>query len=103
MANVWSQDPEKQAAALRDYAIEFATFVTRFIEMEKIPPPKRVGDKEFGGVSLLAWSQGTALLLSFLSHIPFYDTHANVLLERYIRTVMIVGACDTPLSSDTGH
>lgn len=90
-ANVWSPEPEKQAAAIRKQALEHATFIVKFIEAEKIAPPKRVAGKDVGGVTFLAWSQGNMYLMSFLSNISQLDPSTNAVLERYLRTTIIYG------------
>ncbi|KAI0775346.1 hypothetical protein BC629DRAFT_1290877 [Irpex lacteus] len=73
IANVWSMNPDRQATALRDQAIELARFMTRFIEAENLPAPKYINGAEVGGVSFLAWSQGNGPLLSFLANISRLD------------------------------
>ena len=92
MANVWSPEPERQAVALREQALELAIFITRFIELEDIPPPM-LGDKgkEVGGIACLAWSQGCGPLLSLLSNISQMSIHVNSLLECYVRAVILYG------------
>jgi hypothetical protein len=91
MANVYSQEPERQAAYLRDQAIELATFMARFIEAENIPAPKRLGERDVGGVSLVTWSQGNGHMLSLLSNISNLDSQTSSLLGQYLRTVFMYG------------
>ncbi|KAI0089050.1 hypothetical protein BDY19DRAFT_122499 [Irpex rosettiformis] len=89
IANVWSSDPNRQANALREQAVELAVFMARFIDGENIPAPKRVNGQEVGGVSFLAWSQGNGPLLSLLANISQLDNRTNAVLERYMRTVFV--------------
>jgi hypothetical protein len=79
---------------IREQALEIATFLVRFIEAEGISPPKRIApgsDKEVGGISLVAWSQSNAFLLSLLSNISLLDAYTDALLERYLRVVFMYG------------
>jgi hypothetical protein len=94
LANLRSQEPETQAMVIREQALEIATFLVRFIEAEGISPPKRIApgsDKEVGGISLVAWSQSNAFLLSLLSNISLLDAYTDALLERYLRVVFMYG------------
>jgi hypothetical protein len=91
MANIWSNDPVAQATALREEAMQLATFIARFIQAENIPPPQLVDEKEIGGASLLVWSAGNGHLFSLLSNISRLDRHTDALLEQYLRTAIIYG------------
>lgn len=92
LANVLSSEPERQVAVLRDWGLEFATFVARFIEKENIPAPRCVnGDKTVGGISIMGWSQGVAPLLAILANIDAMNASTSAVLEQYLRTVFIHG------------
>lgn len=91
MTNLWSQEPDKQAAAIRDQGFELATFIARFIEGKSIPAPRIVGGKMVGGISLLAWSQGNGPLMSLLANIPRLDVDMSALLGQYMRVVFMYG------------
>ena len=91
MTNLWSQEPDKQAAAVRDQGFELATFVARFIEEKSIPAPRNAGGKMVGGISLLAWSQGNGPLMSLLANILRLGVHTSALLGRYMRVVFMYG------------
>ena len=91
ISNVWSTQPDRQATALREQAVEIAVFMARFIEAENLPAPQQINGQNVGGVSFLAWSQGNGPLLSLLASISQLDEGTNATLERYIRTVFIYG------------
>jgi hypothetical protein len=91
LANLSSNDPERQSASVRDQALELATFIARFIETEHIPAPKCIDGKTVGGISILGWSQGNVLLFGLLAHASALDSHTNSLLERYMRTPIVYG------------
>jgi hypothetical protein len=102
LVNLRSQEPDTQAGVIREQALEIATFLVRFIEAEGIPAPKCIAsgsDKEVGGISLVAWSQGNAFLLSLLSNIALLDARTDALLERYLRVVFMYGEAQSLLSS----
>ena len=91
ISNVWSTQPDRQATALRNQAIEIAVFMARFIEAENLPTPQRINGQDLGGASFIAWSQGNGPLLSLLANISQLDEGTNAVLEHYIRTVFIYG------------
>ncbi|KAH9916233.1 hypothetical protein B0H21DRAFT_770763 [Amylocystis lapponica] len=57
----------------------------------------RISNVITGGVSLLGWSHGVAVLLSFLAHADKISVQSRMLLEAYLRTCILHDPPDNTL------
>jgi hypothetical protein len=86
------QNPDSALCAVRNLGHEFALFLKVFASENNIPRVRAgsLGAKK-GGISIVAWSLGTATLMSMIAHFETYDEVMKTFLASYIRTVIIYG------------
>lgn len=89
-------DAGSQASFTRDRGLEIAAFLEWFIRKENIPKKTpsldRIdGDQIAGGLSLLGWSSGNCITLSFLAHADVLSKESQDSLNTYLRAFVIYG------------
>lgn len=96
-----SGSDEQKAAFLKARGVEVATFVTRFVERNKLPPVSP--DRKTGGFALLGWSLGNAIALSAVANVDSLPPAAQTLWASGMRSLILHGTCLSrryaPLSS----
>ncbi|KAH9841897.1 uncharacterized protein C8Q71DRAFT_794695 [Rhodofomes roseus] len=101
-----SPDPATQGLALQARGLEFAEFIRRFIEMERIPPitvsqgPTGV---RRGGFSLLGWSSGNCQTIPLLAYAHLVPNATRRLFDAYFRSfvmydISLPATGETPIS-----
>ncbi|THH31901.1 hypothetical protein EUX98_g2267 [Antrodiella citrinella] len=91
-------DKEAQVAFMKCRGLELASFLAWFSQHEHIPPMQEVGGKRVGGLCLVVWSGANAFGLSFFG---FAEIIPRDLIERYLRTYVILDAAPTVISAPT--
>ncbi|KAI0341809.1 alpha/beta-hydrolase [Trametopsis cervina] len=81
-----SSDSRIQSVALRDQAFEVASAIAQLIETQDIPAPQQDGERQLGGVSILAWSIANCVIYSLFSNIAQLDPRVSAVLDRHLRT-----------------
>lgn len=100
-AGLISSEAGDQAEALKGQALEIGNFISWFIQNQNIPPPQvSAGGTLLGGVSLVHWSAGNALLLSLLGNITSLKEEVRTLVGSYLRTAVIYGEVTACLNSE---
>ncbi|KAH9945638.1 hypothetical protein B0H21DRAFT_693977 [Amylocystis lapponica] len=83
-----------QTALVQARGIEFAVFLEWFIKQNNIPRLSvSLGDTReviSGGVAVLGWSSGNAVLLSFLSHSDKLSNESREFLDGHLRTYIML-------------
>ena len=88
---------EVREAYFRARGMEFAGFVEAFVEAGRIPPVTETPDDkdQEGGIVLLPWSAGHALVVSSLANISHLSPAAQAMFARYVRAVIMLGPSDS--------
>ena len=86
-----SPDVEKQTAAMQAQGRQIAKFLEYLIGSHNIPPLVCKDGEKYGGISILAWSLGSIILLPFLGHAHLLEEPTRNVLEGYLRTVVLYG------------
>ncbi|KAI0079932.1 hypothetical protein K474DRAFT_431586 [Panus rudis PR-1116 ss-1] len=82
-----SSDPHSQSRVLQSLAHQIAQFLVHLVDQYGIPPIQRSRDgKTQGGISLIAWSQGTNMLFSFLAHLKSLPESAKKVVSTHLRS-----------------
>ena len=84
-------DRNGQRAQLHRRGFEISAFVIWFIREENIPPFNLVGESASGGISILGWSWGNTMSLSFVARARELPKEDQEFLEAYVRTLVIYG------------
>lgn len=84
-------DFDTQCTAMEDEGRCIASFLQYFINSQNIPPLHFVDGKKKGGVTVLAWSLGNIFLLPFLAYAHRFEESTKLLLEKYLRTIVVFG------------
>ncbi|KAI0732396.1 hypothetical protein C8Q72DRAFT_818612 [Fomitopsis betulina] len=88
-----SSNPETQRSVIEHRGLEIAAFLRWYIREENIPmapSPQEYHNAGGGGISLLAWSWGTALAMSFLAQAAKLPQQDRWRLGSYLRTVILL-------------
>lgn len=86
-----NRDRDVQAAAIRRFGQELATFLQHIIEVHSLPPISSQDASRVGGIAVLGWGYGNALLLSLMGNVHTLPQEMQTLLTRYARTVVVYG------------
>ena len=89
LEDLGNSDPQRQAKYIKSAALQIGTFVAKAITLLSLPAPS--SDKDVGGVTVLGWSSGTLYMSSLLAHAADLPKEDKVLLEKYLRTVVMFG------------
>lgn len=81
------EESHNEFAASR--AKEFATFIERFIDQERIPEAS--ADWKQGGVALMGWSSGNSYALPMLAFADLIPESTRNAIEPYLRAFVIFG------------
>lgn len=84
-----SDNPDKQADALKAMGQQIAAFLRHFAMTYDLPPIAEVDGKQVGGMSLLTWSMSNNLAMSLLAHAGSLPEETSDVLRRYLRTVIL--------------
>lgn len=83
-------DSNGHAAFIEARGLEVARFLTSYIRKEKIPAISDAKNPS-GGLAVLAWSFGNATVISTFAHIKKLAEQDQKLLDRYIRSYILLG------------
>jgi len=91
LGSLSSTDPAIQSSALQARGLEFAAFIRRYIETQRIPPimASRSGSGRSGGFTLLGWSSGNCQTIPLLSHADLVPDITRKLLDAYFRSFVM--------------
>ncbi|KZT68307.1 alpha/beta-hydrolase [Daedalea quercina L-15889] len=89
LAAMRGPDRDGQRTQLHKRGLEISAFIMWFIRKENIPPFKLVGEKASGGISILGWSWGNTMTLSFVARARELPKEDQEFLETYMRTLVI--------------
>jgi len=82
-------DRDGQRTQLHRRGFEIAAFVVWFIRNENIPPFTLDGNDASGGISVLGWSWGNTMSLSFIARAGELPKGDQEFLEAYMRALVI--------------
>ncbi|KAH9924427.1 uncharacterized protein B0H18DRAFT_1012126 [Fomitopsis serialis] len=82
-------DRDGQRTQLHRRGFEIAAFVAWFIRNENIPPFTLNGNDIRGGISVLGWSWGNTMSLSFIARASELPKEDQEFLEAYMRALVI--------------
>ena len=94
LAALGSSNPETQRSVMKQRGLEIAAFLRWYIREENIPmapSPQEYHNASGGGISLLAWSWGTAMAMSFLAQAATLPQQDRWRLGSYLRTMILLG------------
>ncbi|KAH9925573.1 alpha/beta-hydrolase [Fomitopsis serialis] len=94
LGSLSSTDPAIQSSALQARGLEFAEFIRRFIETQRIPPiiasrSGGGGGRRSGGFTLLGWSSGNCQTIPLLSYADLVPEATRKLLDAYFRSFVM--------------
>ncbi|KAH9830742.1 Alpha/Beta hydrolase protein [Rhodofomes roseus] len=89
LAAMRGPDRNGQRTQLHKRGFEIAAFVIWFIRKESIPPLRLDGEKTSGGISVLGWSWGNTMSLSFVARATELSKQDQEFLEAYMRALVI--------------
>ncbi len=88
-----SSDRETQAKAIKALGLQISAFLVHIIKKCDIPKFTEENGKKKGGLALLGWSLGNLVSMSMLGNAGTLPDDTKDFLERYLRTVVMYGAC----------
>jgi len=94
-----SGDKDRQEDFIHSRVEELGRFLEWYIEKEAIPLLVEVDGGRTGGLSLMGWSSGNHLSLSFFARGDIMPGKTRAMLDRYLRSLVIYGTCFTPYIS----
>jgi hypothetical protein len=80
---------EQKLAFHEDRSREFATFISKFIELNSLPAISI--DRKTGGVVVLGWSLGALNALSIPAFLSSYSVHIQASLQSHLLLVIMLG------------
>lgn len=86
-----SADDRLQNEFAKGRAEEYATFIKKFVEQERIP--EMTADGKDGGIVLLSWSSGVAYTIPLLSFANCLSEDVRDAIEPYLRSYVSFGEC----------
>lgn len=78
-----------QGAFLKRLGIQLAQFLECFIEQHNVP--KISVDRKTGGFAIMGWSLGNTTAITLFSHRALLPSQTYLLLEDYVKTLIIYG------------
>lgn len=78
---------DERVGFVRARGLEIATFVDRFIENQGVPPISE--DGKSGGIALLGWSLGNAIVISTISCCDTWPTELQSRLKTHLRALIL--------------
>lgn len=91
-----STDKDTQYQGLAKRGAEIANLLIYLINNLKLPPTSTGINAEIaGGVCVLGWSLGSHLPLALLSNASALPREIQLQLQRYLRSTVLFGKCDT--------
>lgn len=98
---IFSQDVDSQADFMQARSMEIASFLVWLVKGENLPPistssiPINEDGKPSGGIALLGWSSGSALVLSLVANADKLPAETQELLDAHLRTCFLWGTRET--------
>ncbi|TCD62623.1 hypothetical protein EIP91_006637, partial [Steccherinum ochraceum] len=97
LADLGSDDPQRQAKYIKSAALEIATFAAKAVVALKLPALDKNTGK--GGIAILGWSSGSLYTTALLAHAESLPAEEKDILARHLRTVILFDPAWFP----TGH